>query len=53
MNLNLLILVKWLATSVNNIIFVMIYLTFQYYASLNNSNISFFGSNNSLNAIAQ
>lgn len=50
---DLLICSKWLLTSVDNIILIMIYLTFQYYASLSNSNMSFDGSNNSLKPMAQ
>jgi len=51
--LNLLIYVKWFEISDERIILVIIYRTFQYYASDSNSNMSFWGSSNNLNAIAQ
>ena len=44
---------KWPLRSVLNIILIIIYLTFQYWASLSYSKMSFFGSSNSLKAIAQ
>jgi hypothetical protein len=44
---------KWLAMSVFKIILVMIYLTFQYYASESSSKMSFLGSKSSLKAMAQ
>ena len=44
---------KWFEISDERIILVIIYRTFQYYASDSNSNMSFWGSSNNLNAIAQ
>jgi len=44
---------KWFEMSLDRIIFTIIYLTFQYWASLNSSKTSFCGSSKSLKAIAQ